>query len=112
MNYCHDGTEGWIENKRCEASACEVQPSQVGWIERRIRNGGRVFIAVRRLAKAGKRREARDDLILLRGAAIRDLATSGLVGVPKRFWIFENSGGPAQWDWDQVYHDLIYAKSM
>src|SRR4051812_1390886 len=59
--------EGWIEFKQTKGHAVTLAPAQVGWISRRVRNGGRVWIAVRQQAPAGPRREARDALWLIPG---------------------------------------------
>src|SRR5215213_7651185 len=66
LNGCWGGTEFWIENKHT-AGWCvprdKMRAEQVGWLERRARAGGRVFLAVR---QTGRRR---DDLWLLRHEA-------------------------------------------
>jgi Holliday junction resolvase len=90
MNGCRGGVEFWCEMKRAEHWRCKIRPAQVGWIERRLRAGGRVFIAVRR-----------DDteLWLYHGAAIRRLTDTRLDMVPSLgHW----SGGAARWDWDLI----------
>ncbi len=90
LNFCHAGVDGWIELKRTTAWALTVRPAQVGWIERRLRSGGRVFIATRRL-----RRDA-DELWLHHGSAARHLAEGGLRAVePLGRW----GGGPSRWGW-------------
>lgn len=100
VNFCFGGVEGWIENKSTSGWVVDLSPSQIGWIERRIRNGGRVFIAVRRLATAGPRKGAAvDELYLFPGFEVRALADGGLdrkkaIGV----W----SRGPAKWDWATI----------
>jgi Holliday junction resolvase len=48
LNGCYQGAEAWVECKRTKHWTVEVRPEQVGWIERRTRAGGRVFLAVRR----------------------------------------------------------------
>jgi hypothetical protein len=65
---------------------------QVGWIERRLRAGGRVFILVRR---------ARDELWLLPGRSARKLSTRELKLnslAPLGKW----EGGPRGWDWKKL----------
>lgn len=108
-NFCvNPGIEGWIEFKRATANAVSVRKEQVAWIERRVRLGGRVFIAVRRWKDAGTRTDARDDLILIRGAGVRALFLDGISGAEKgRFVAGSWSGGPSKWGWDQVRHLLI-----
>ena len=87
MNYCYDGTEGWIEAKACDHWRIKVRPEQVGWVERRLAHGGRVYVAVRR---------ARRELWLFHGVAIRLLKDARLDAVPSLgTW----TGGPSSWDW-------------
>jgi Holliday junction resolvase len=63
LNGCRGGVDVWIEMKRARHwTVPEMKPEQVGWIERRERNGGRVFVAVRR---------AHDELWLLKPGAAR-----------------------------------------
>lgn len=101
LNYCLAGCEGWIELKQTAAWAVKVQPGQVGWIERRLRAGGRVLIAVRRQTTPGPRRgTAVDELWLLDGGMIRTLADAGL-GEPINALIV-CSGGPARWNWPEI----------
>ncbi len=101
LNYCTRGVEGWVECKRTLAWAVNMAPEQVGWIERRVRNGGRVYIAVRRITTAGPRRGvAVDELYLIPGGLVRaiDLRT-----VLAQRW----SGGPARWDWSAISLRLL-----
>ena len=66
-----------------------MRPAQIGWIERRLDQGGRTFVAVRR---------ARSELWLY-PKAIRALASERLDVVPGLgHW----EGGPAKWDWAEV----------
>jgi hypothetical protein len=102
-NYCVDGREGWVEMKKTDGWAVEVRADQVGWIERRVRHGGRVLVAVRRKLAAGPRRgPAVDELWLFHGRAIRSIKERGLVAPypPDHFGTW--GGGPAAWDWDAV----------
>ena len=100
-NYCVDGCDGWIEHKKTDGWAVEVKTAQVGWIERRIRHGGRVLVAVRRMLPAGPRRgPAVDELWLFPGGAIRAVRDRGLKnGGPV---IGQWGDGPARWDWRAV----------
>lgn len=110
LNYCASGREGWIEMKQTDGWAVTLRPEQVGWLCRRARAGGRVFVAVRRWHDGGPRRgPAVDDLWLLRGKYAPDLKTGGLT------WAREHcpsavigvwSGGPARWDWLAVLRAL------
>jgi hypothetical protein len=90
LNYCGGGVEGWVEMKKADHWRASIRPAQVGWTERRLRYGGRVFVAVRR---------ARDELWFFHGKAIRPL-------VKERIDEVENlgcwAGGPAKWDWKEI----------
>ena len=89
LNFCC-GKEGWIELKMTRANAVTVRPAQVGWIERRLRHGGRVFVAVRRLRKNA------DELWLYHGRDARHIGAGGLTAsTPLGRW----DGGPVRWDW-------------
>ena len=105
LNYCLEGTEGWIELKSTAAWAVKIEPGQVAWIERRARAGGRVFLAVRRKSAPGPRKGSRaDELWLLDHRAARELATPGvgLNDISKSLVLELSLGGPARWDWDRV----------
>jgi hypothetical protein len=92
-NYCGGGFEGWIEFKLATGWRVHVRPMQVGWLERRARAGGRVFVAVRR--KVGKI----DSLYLFDGLDVNLLRLNGLQGTPALgIW----DGGPGRWDWAEV----------
>jgi hypothetical protein len=101
MNLCLEGSEVWIENKQTSAWALAhpLTPEQVGWIERRARAGGRVFIAVRRQCAAGIRRgPAVDELYIFRPDCARALAaTNSIKDIPPSLGPF--GGGPSRWDW-------------
>lgn len=112
-NFCAPpGIEGWVEFKQTEEWAVTLRPEQVGWLCRRARAGGRVFVAVRRWPAASRRREAADELWLLAGAAARELLDYGLPGgprcpldasrLPPGAFLSVWPGGPARWDWDAV----------
>ncbi len=90
LNFCAEGIDGWIELKMTKAWAVTVRPAQVGWIERRLRHGGRVFIAVRRF------RIDADELWIYPGADARRLADGGLRAVDP---IGCCGGGPSVWNW-------------
>lgn len=104
LNGCYRGVEVWIENKRTEGWAVDVEPWQIAWAERRTRAGGRVFLAVRRYCKAGPRRPACDDLYLYRTEQARAVRMLGLKGVkPLGHW----SGQPASWNWAEIEACLL-----
>lgn len=104
INGCLDGVEVWIENKFAKGKRrirVSVSPAQVGWIEQRLRHGGRVFIAVRyTTAKL-------DTLYLLHGSAARELASGT---APEAIAIGAWDGGPARWGWGKV-KDLLLLQS-
>lgn len=104
--YCGTGgRSGWVEFKRSTAWAVRVRPEQIGWIGRRVRLGGRVWIAVRRVADAGPRRAAVDELHMVPGSCVEDLALRG--GLQNAV-VRENSFVlPDPWDWAFVERLLI-----
>jgi hypothetical protein len=93
-NFCFSpGVEGWVEHKKTSGWKVKFRPAQVGWISRRVRKGGRVFVAVRRTNGAS------DQLYLVEGRHVEALADGGLRAVPHvGMW----DGGPAAWDWGRV----------
>lgn len=91
------GAQGWVECKRTAAFTLTFRPLQVGWIERRTRLGGRVFVAVRRLTLKGA-----DELWIYPGEKVRALVDRGLRVLPLGCW----AGGPAAWDWEEVGNNL------
>ena len=92
------GCTGWVEAKRATAYALRFRPLQVGWISRRARLGGRVFVAVRRLTPKDD-----DELWLYPGARIMELVDVGLRAPhPLGQW----TGGPTRWDWGAVAAQL------
>lgn len=106
-NYCADGREGWVEFKKTTSWSVGLDPDQVGWLTRRSRAGGRVFVAVRRVAAEGPRRgDSADELWLLRGSFAREIKVSGLRGVPSRALLGCWPGGPARWPWARI-RDLL-----
>ena len=96
-SFAGDGVEGFIEFKRTSANAVKVRPLQVGWIERRLRMGGRVFVAVV---------QKKTTLVLLEGRAIRPLKLGGLEAA-KDCVLGRWEGGEANWDWREVRRLLI-----
>jgi len=102
-NYCMDGVEGWIEFKKMSGWRVPLRPDQIGWIMRRSRHGGRVFIAARRVSVAGPLKgSATDELWLLRGRYAIELRTLGVRDCPSDAIVGRWMGGPAAWDWDEV----------
>jgi hypothetical protein len=103
-NFCIEGAEGWIEMKKTAGWAVNIDANQVGWAERRLRHGGRVFLAVRRMADAGPRRVAADELWLFPGNLTRDVLVSGLKATASPMGVW--SGGPKKWEWGAVKNML------
>ena len=101
------GVTGWIEYKFTGGSVVAIAPEQIAWHLRRARNGGKSYIAVRRKAAAGKRREARDELWLVKGAGAEELARDGLLRMREEIVIGRWSGGIAKWNWEEVQKILI-----
>jgi hypothetical protein len=103
-NYCVEGVEGWIEFKATDGHAVTLRPEQIGWIERRLRHGGRVWIAVRQRHDGGPRRGAAVDALHLlpghvaRAARLGGLRASEVVANRAGLW----QGGPSRWDWSEV----------
>ncbi len=102
-NYCaRYGIEGWIEHKQTGGHVVTLRPEQIGWIARRVRHGGRVWIAVRQHAPPGSRRAARDVLWLIPGRLSKEAKLMGLQwldGVPG---VLQWHNGPSAWDWRAV----------
>lgn len=98
----------WVESKRTSEWAVTLRPAQVAWLCTHARRGGRVFVAVRRLTKAGPvKGPAADELWLCRGEAARELLDGGLRGCPPSAVLGVWSGGPGRWDWAEVRAHLV-----
>jgi len=105
-NFCASGVEGWVEHKTTAGFVVPLRPEQIGWIERRRRAGGRVFIDVRRTHGGGPRfGQAVDEYYLFHGDDVR-----ALVG-PKPLLtvtpILKCAGNPASWAWDEIRAALV-----
>ncbi len=94
--YCFDrGVQGWVEFKRASGwrvPTLTANALQIGWIARRARYGGRVWVAVRRVSGIA------DELYLVNGLYVRELAAGGLLAVERVCW----DGGPDAWDWVEI----------
>jgi hypothetical protein len=88
-NFCYKGREGWVEMKRAKGLRVSVSPEQVAWAERRIRHGGRVFCAVRKIGI----------LYLYNSWALRRLASEPIGDVES---VGHWSGGQSRWDWEAI----------
>ena len=95
-NYCHRGAEGWVEFKACKHWKFGIWPEQIAWLERRYRNGGRVFLAVRR---------ADDELWLIHPMGAR---YASLKDVPENLVLGRWFDGPGKWDWKLIENFLFF----
>lgn len=95
LNGCYCGVEVWIEMKKAKHWRATIRPEQVGWAERRLDHGGRVFAAVRK---------SRDSLFLYHGSRLRDLCSERLDTVPA---LGRWDSGPARWDWNEIARILL-----
>jgi len=112
LNYCADGVEGWIENKKTHGWTVTLRPKQVSWIYRRIRAGGRVMIAVRRMVAGGVRSDRADELWLLRGEYAADLKARGLRwALNSEALLYRGVGGPMRWSWPRIEAELRELRS-
>lgn len=95
LNGCHKSREIWIECKAADHWAVVIDPMQVAWIERRARNGGHCFIAVKR---------AGTEFWLLAPGAARVLAMPrlGLRDLPERLILGRWAGGSRNWPWATI----------
>lgn len=108
MNFCYKGVEGFLELKQTPGYTVTLNPYQVGWIARRVRNGGRVYIAVRQQAVAGPRREARDVLWLIPGRHAVLAREGGLRGLDTLPGVLVWHHGPTRgWDWQAIARALV-----
>jgi len=99
-NFAGDGVEGWVEFKKTSTMAVGLSGPQVGWIESRLRHGGRVFVAVRHQTTAGPRKgPASDALWLYPGSEARNLLVHGLRSQNRLgYW----PGPPVKWNWSEI----------
>lgn len=96
-NYCFPGgKEGWVEAKVTSGWKVTLRPSQVGWLDRRSRRGGRCFVFARRISGSA------DELHVIPGRdAVRfsQEAKCSLLGYPT---FFRTIGGARHWDWKRL----------
>jgi len=109
LNGCLNGVESWIELKSTDAWNVVIRPEQVGWAEKRIRHGGRVFLATRRRHDGGPRKgPAVDELWIHRGSDIRHVSRLGLQEGPPP--LIKSGGGPSRWLWP-VIEEILFSES-
>jgi hypothetical protein len=109
--YCFEhNQQGWLEFKATSGWKPTFRPHQVAWIDKRVRMGGRVWIATRRRLALKKI----DDLYLTPGYLVKTLNAEGFNdSVLADTYCF--TGGPRKWPWSIVRRCLcarsIFMKS-
>lgn len=99
-NCCWDAVEFWVECKATYSSLVKMRPAQVGWLERRMRHGGKCFVAVR---QRSHKTIAVDNLWLLSARAARPLATGErLETLAGGLVLGQWHNGPSNWPWPAV----------
>lgn len=93
--YCFPGgIQGWVESKRIYGRRVIMRATQVGWLMRRRRLGGRCFIA------AYKKSPQPAVLMLWDGADAAALVNRRVDEVPAMgCW---EGRSPADWPWDEI----------
>lgn len=104
-NGCCDGIEVWIELKWTAGWKPRIRPEQIGWAERRIRHGGRVFMLTWRRTDGGPRSPAASELWIHRGTDMRHVADLGLRDAPPP--VLRLPDGPSRWNWALVGETLL-----
>ena len=94
------GIEGWIEFKKISRGhIVSVRKEQVAWIEKGLRFGRRIHIAVRDI------RDVHEDVLLIYpGSSIRALKTGRFLDASPALI---TGGGPSRWDWSAVRALLV-----
>lgn len=100
ISCCCDMVDWWMELKVTVGWAVRMRASQVGWITRRARAGGRVRIVVRQHMATGG-----DSLWVIPGSQVRALADRGLRAMD--MLIQTDDRGPHSWDWTAVRLALV-----
>ena len=97
-NACYGGTEIWVECKKTDTDRVDLETLQVGWLMRRGRAGGRVFVLVRKQHKGGPRKGPPvDELYLMDGRRADLIKESGLRSAAVLFkW------NTRAWYWDEI----------
>ncbi len=105
-NGCADGTEFWIEYKHTASEGVvPLEPQQIGWILRRMRAGGRVFVATWVEHDGGARRgEAVSRLHMHEGWDAPVLRSDGVLAAPP---VLVQDGRPQDWDWGEIRDTLV-----
>lgn len=104
-NGCYQGQEFWVEFKWTDTYAVGLEALQVGWILRRMRAGGRVFVATWRETAGGPRSgPAESALFIHEGWDAAVLRAEGLLGAPPVLIV---EGPQSTWDWGLVQATLV-----
>lgn len=90
-----NGVSGWLEMKKTDGWAYIIRPFQIGWIERRMRMGGKVYVCVRRKQESIKH----DEIWVLHPSVARLGTLKGLGIGDVLIW---GSGGPSRWPWAKI----------
>lgn len=102
-NACGSSIEFWIEFKSIRGGwRTKVDPFQVAWMERRLRSGGRAFVAIRR--RIAQVRVNCDEFYLFHGSEIRKIMLDGIERVEPLVFC---QGGPSRWDWETIERALL-----
>jgi hypothetical protein len=103
LNCCAHGFEFWLELKATSTWRIEIRPPQHAWINRRIRAGGNVYVAVRRQVVLKRTATKADELYIFCGCKTEALMTQRLCLVlPIGMW----AEGPAAWPWAEVHRAI------
>lgn len=98
LNGAHNGIEFWVELKRAKGWVVNIEPEQYAWMARRIRAGGRCFIAVRQKETV---------LFLFPGSAARGLLLRDITLRDTHKALGVWYGGAARWQWQQIESILL-----
>lgn len=106
LNGCVEGVELWIECKTTASHTIKFRPMQPGWLSRRHRHGGTVWVAARRVHVGGRYRGPPvDELWLYHGSQVLELAdVRGRMDLIDPYHIFY--GGPSRWEWHLIGQTL------
>lgn len=104
-NACYNGNEFWIEYKLTKTDRVAFRNLQPQWIHRRVRHGGKVWIAARKKHDGGARLgKPMDTLFLFHGSRVLDIVQHGLhLSLTAGIWY----NGPGCWDWQEIGETLI-----
>ena len=95
LNGCWDGVEVWLELKAVRAGikVKSLTAFQIGWIWKRVKRGGNVWIAVRVHKERSVRIEPTDHIQVYHGSAVNLLAQYGIEARPSMKFPTGDQGG-------------------